>query len=240
MKYPKKSLSEGEEIIFDVHHHPVVLLRPIFLVLFYTAAWLALLFMVDFFGSGWALFAGAIVFLALLAVLIWKVEAWLHVNLVLTNYRLIYRAGVFSRRAWGIPISRISDVTFIQTVGGRAIGLGDLVIKSSAGNGQTPYFRLRHPDQLKQKILEQAWKAAEEAAGRGPKAFAEELARTIERAQPTHELAAVPPERPPFYSEIVDQIERLEELRRRGTLSDEEFQTAKDGLLSRLGKEQNG
>lgn len=240
MRYPEKLLSEGEETVFDVHHHPVVLWRPLLLALCYLAAWLALLFTVDFFGRDWPLLGGSVLLLVLLAVLVWKAEVWLHVNLVLTNHRLVYRAGVFSRREWGIPLSRISDVTLIQTVVGRAIGLGDLVIKSSAENGQTPYFRLRHPEQLKQKILEQAGKATEVAAGEGPKAIADEVARTMERTQPTHEIAALPPERPPLYSEIVDQIERLEELRRRGVLSDEEFQKAKDGMLSRLGKEPEG
>ena len=240
MRYPEKFLSEGEEIIFDVHHHPVVLWRPFFLVLFYTTAWLALLFTVDFFGSGWPLLAGAVLLGLLLVVLSWKVEVWLRVNLVLTNYRLMYRVGVLSRSAWEIPLSSITDISLIQTIGGRVIGLGDLVIKSYSESGQTPYFGLRHPNQLKQKILEQIHRVTGAAAGEGPRAIAEEVARTIERTQPTHEIAAVPPERPPLYSEIVDQIERLEELRGRGVLSDEDFQKAKDDLLSRLGKEHEG
>lgn len=240
MRYPEKLLSKGEEIVFDVHHHPVVLWAPLLLVLVYTAAWLALLFMVDFLGRGWWLLGGAVLLLVLLAVLAWKIEVWLHANLVLTNQRLIYRVGVLSRRAWEIPLSSISDVSMIQTFLGRAIGAGDLVIKSSTQNGKTPYFMLRHPDRLKQKILEQVHRATGVAAGEVPRAIAEEVARTLERTQPTHEIAALPPERPPLYSEIVDQIERLEELRGRGVLSDEEFQKAKDGLLSKLGKEPEG
>jgi uncharacterized membrane protein YdbT with pleckstrin-like domain len=239
MRYPDKFLSEGEEVVFDVHHHPVVLWRPFLLVLFYTIAWLVLLFTVNSFSSGWPLLVGAALLAALLAVFIWKVEAWLHVNLVLTNHRLIYRAGVLSRRAWEIPLSGIIDISLAQTVGGRSIGLGDLAIKSYGESGQMPFLWLRHPDRLKQKILEQVHKETWPAAG-DPSAIAEEVARTLERAQPTREIAAVPPERPPLYSEIVDQIERLEELRRRGVLSDEEFRKAKDGLLSRLGKEQEG
>jgi uncharacterized membrane protein YdbT with pleckstrin-like domain len=240
MKYPDRLLSKGEEIVFDVHHHPLVLWKQLALVLVYLAAWLALLFKFDFFGSGWSLLVGSVLLFVLLAALVWKIEIWLHVNLVLTNHRLIYRAGVLSRREWEIPLSRISDVALTQTIGGRAFGLGDLVIKSSAEKGQTPYFRLRHPERLKQKILEQVRLATGVAAGEGPKAIAEEVVRTMDSTQPTREIAAVPPERPPLYSEIVNQIERLEELRRRGVLSDEEFQKAKDDLLSRLGKEQEG
>jgi uncharacterized membrane protein YdbT with pleckstrin-like domain len=240
MKYPEKLLSKGEEIVFDVHHHPVVLWAPLLLVIVYTAVWLTLLFMADFLGSGWWLLGGAVLLLVLLAVLAWKIEVWLHVNLVLTNQRLIYRAGVLSRRAWEIPLSSISDVSLIQSAPGRVIGVGDLVIKSSTQSGKTPYFRLRRPDRLKQKILEQVHRATGVTVGGAPSVIAEEVARTIERTQPTHEIAAVPPERPPLYSEIVDQIERLEELRRRGVLSDEEFQKAKDDLLSRLGKEPGG
>jgi uncharacterized membrane protein YdbT with pleckstrin-like domain len=183
---------------------------------------------------------GAVLLCVLLLVLAWRLEVWLHVSLVLTNHRLIYRVGVLSRRAWEIPISSIADISLVQTISGRAIGLGDLVIKSYSESGQTPYFRLRRPNQLKQKILEQIRKATGAAAVEVPRAIAEEVARTMERTQPTHEIAVVPPERPPLYSEIVDQIERLEELRGRGVLSDQEFLKAKDDLLSRLGREQEG
>jgi len=236
MRYPNKLLSEGEEVVFDVHHHPLVLWGPVALVVCYLAAWLALLFTVDFLGRGWLLLAGSVLLLLLLVVLLWKTEVWLHANLVLTNYQLIYRAGVFSRKSWGIPLSKIDDVSLSQTILGRAFGAGDLVIKSSTERGRTPYFRLPHPDRLKQKILEQVGLASGAAAGEVPKAIAEEVVRTMERTQPTQEITTVPPERPPLYTEIVDQIERLEELRRRGVLSEEEFQKAKDGLLSRLGR----
>lgn len=67
--------------------------------------------------------------------------------------------------------------------------------------------------------------------------LAVEVAQAVKREQPTYELPPLPPERPPLYSEIVDQIERLDALRERGTLTDSEFEEAKQGLIARLKKE---
>jgi hypothetical protein len=71
----------------------------------------------------------------------------------------------------------------------------------------------------------------------GDRELALEAARTVSREQPTLELPPLPPERPPLYSEIVDQIERLDAMRERGVISGGEFDEAKQGLLARLNRE---
>ena len=63
MKYPKSSLSKDETIVFDVHHHALVLAKPAVILIVYAAVWFVLMIYVGFFRTDWALLAGIILFI---------------------------------------------------------------------------------------------------------------------------------------------------------------------------------
>ncbi len=237
MKYPESLLSSDETVLFDVHHHPVVLRWLVLLACLYIALCIALMATVGFFREGPALLAGATVLVVLAVFLSWRALVWSHTSLVLTDHRLIYRAGVFTRHSREIPVSTITDVSSSQLILGRIFGYGDLLVQSTSEYRKLPYFDFPHPEELKLRIVEQV-SAGDVAGGNDASSVAEEVAMAVARAQPTQTIAAVPLERPPLYSEIVDQIERLDGLREKGALSDEEFRKAKESLLDRMSKEQ--
>lgn len=236
MSYPRSLLVEDEIIVFDVRHHPFFLFGPAALLTGYAAAWLSLVALSGFFRQGvWVLAGLTLLFLAACN-LAWRVAVWRHVELVLTDRRLIYRYGVLSRHSREFPLSKINDVTFQQMILGRILGMGDLVIESASESGQCAFFDLPHPERLKLLILRTMYSAREEAGD--ARALATEVAKAVRKEQPTEELRALPPERPPLYSEIVDQIERLDAMRRRGVLSEAEFEDAKRSLLRKLSEEE--
>lgn len=232
MKYPDSLLSPDESVIFDVHHHPYVLFGPAALFLVVLAAWLAVFF--SWGGRpGWFVCGGLALLLALAVNLAWNVQVWAHAGLVLTDQRLIYRSGVFARHSREVPLSRINDVSFHKMVRGRILGMGDLVVETSGDAGPFAFYHVPAPERLKTRVLEQV------RAGDAPPdgvSIQKEVAMAVERHQPTSEIPPLPLERPPLYAEIVDQIERLDAMRERGVLSDEEFRRAKDALLGRLSK----
>jgi uncharacterized membrane protein YdbT with pleckstrin-like domain len=225
-------LSIDESVIFDVHHHPYVLWKPIALFVAFLALWLALFFSL---GSrpGWFIYGGLFILLALAFFLAWRVQVWTHTNLVLTDQRLIYQTGVLARHSREVPLSKINDVSFFKMVLGRMLGMGDLVVETASESGPFAFFSVPAPERLKMQVLEQITAAR---AGQGEASIQKEVALAVERHQPTSEIPPLPPERPPLYSEIVDQIERLDGMRERGVLTSEEFQQAKDALLDRLTK----
>lgn len=232
VKYPDSLLSKDESVIFDVHHHPYVLFGPIALFVVFLAAWLAVFFS---WGDrpGWFIYGGLLVLLALAAYLAWKVQVWAHTNLVLTDQRLIYQTGVVSRHSREVPLSKINDVSFFKMVRGRLLGMGDLVVETASESGPFAFYHVPSPERLKMQVLEQI-----RAGSTAPDevSIQKEVAMAVERHQPTSEIPPLPPERPPLYAEIVDQIERLDAMRERGVLTGEEFQQAKDALLERLSK----
>lgn len=233
MKYPESLLSTDESVVFDVHHHLFVLWKPAMLVLAFVAVWLVVLFLAT--SSGWVVFAGLAILLVLSLYMAWRVQVWAHTNLVLTDQRLIYQTGVFTRQSREIPLAKINDVSFMQMVLARMLGMGDLVVESASESGPFAYFNVPDPERLKMQILEHI----RHSHVHGERAAIEkEVAIAVEKHQPTGEITPLPPERPPLYSEIVDQIERLDSMRERGVLTDDEFEQAKAALLDRLSRGQ--
>ncbi len=166
----------------------------------------------------------------------WRALQWRRTRLVLTNHRLIYGSGVITRHTREIALTQVTDVSVLQTVLGRVLKYGDLVVQTAGEAGRPfPFFGVPDPEGLRAKMLQQL-----RAQAGGTKDLASEVALAVSNAQPTREVVAIPPERPPLYSEIVDQIERLDTLRVRGVLSEEEFQRAKEGLIDRLSGEAEG
>jgi uncharacterized membrane protein YdbT with pleckstrin-like domain len=111
-----------------------------------------------------------------------------------------------------MPLERINDVTFTQSVLERLVGAGSLRIQSASEYGQNHFRDIRRPEDVQKLIYEMA--EANEARMRGGGTTTE----TIE-TQSGSPLA---------------EIERLGRLKERGLLSEEEFETQKRRLLGRL------
>ena len=133
-----------------------------------------------------------------------KVIVWRSTNFVLTSSRVIYRRGVLHRVGREIPIDRVQDVTFHQRILERIVGAGSLVIESAGERGAQPIPDIRRPDRIQSLINK------------------------------TLDSARNPVTRPPSDLAVVDQIERLADLHRRGVLTDKEFDDKKAELLERM------
>lgn len=236
MRHPDRFLSQDETVVFDVHHHPSVLLPPLLPALVVFATWIAGMTLSKYLRGGWAVLAGSVITLALFLFFLSRLAAWSRARLVLTDRRLIYSYGVIARHSTEVSLASVTDVSFHQGLLERLLGMGDVTVEA-AGEPALPYVRLPRPATLAANISEQARNAAGAKRQSGP--GADEIALALKMAQPTSELPSIPPERPPLYSEIVDQIERLDALRMKGTLTEEEFAQVKKDLLSKMGPEEN-
>ena len=202
MPFPKKYLNEGEEIILDLRPHWVYLVGPASAL---VAALVLALWVKD--RSEWILFP--VLALAVVA-LLWflgRYTKWVTTNFVLTSDRLIYRSGVVSRQGREIPLERLNDVSFHQSLFQRLLGAGDLLIESGGERGQEQFGSFAHPQDTQNEIH----RAIEAAA-----------ARDADRMAGRRELSPL------------EQLEKLEELRQRGVISQAEFDLKKAKLLDRL------
>jgi uncharacterized membrane protein YdbT with pleckstrin-like domain len=205
MSFPKKYLNDAEEIILDLRPHWFFLFGP-------AVALIGALALGIWVGSGddppdWQLFpALALAVIALLFFLV-RLAQWMTTDLVLTTDRLIYRKGVVSRHGREIPLERINDVSFTQTLFQRILRAGDVLIESGGERGQSSFGHFGDP----QGIQTAVHRAIEAAA-----------ARDADRIAGRRELSPL------------EQLEKLEELRQRGVISQAEFDLKKQKLLDRL------
>ena len=128
---------------------------------------------------------------------------WLTTNFVITSNRLIFRQGIIGKSGIEIPLERVNNVNFHQTVFERILGAGDLLIESGGEDGQQRFTDIRHPAQVQNLIHAQMEGHFQLRAG----------------------YVNAPT------GDITEQLQRLEGLLQRGTLTQEEFDIQKTRLL---------
>lgn len=227
-------LMTGERLVFNVHHHVTALAKPLAAFFAAVAASVLLLIMVPGSRDGYALVAVAAVVAVCALYAGVRLLQWRRMSVVLTNRRLIYRSGILSRRSREIPLGKITDVTAFQGIFERIIGSGRLEIDTGSESGPWLLYSVPSPQDLKGMIIEATHLSSSGAEGGPQPDDGQQAGHSIRTGRPTIEMMAIPPERPPIYSEIVDQIDRLSRMRDEGVLSEEEFQSAKSSLIERL------
>ena len=210
MGFPRELLADHEDIVFELRPHWLALVGP--------TAWTIVSLLVLFIGSRvadgktWEATGNQIA--AVVATVLWIVLAvipflrWQFTLFVLTTDRLITRKGIIAKRSKEIPLERINDVAFNQSVFERMVGAGDLLIESAGERGQERITNVRSPEQVQLMI----YKESEENSNR--------LMRGGGAARGS---PGVP-----------EQIEALARLRDQGVLKQEEFEAKKQELLGRL------
>jgi uncharacterized membrane protein YdbT with pleckstrin-like domain len=205
--FPQRLLGENEEIVYDLRPHWWTLVGPILVtvlvVLAATAAW-------AFLPSGSLqqparLAIGGVAVLCLLVIVLPRYLRWATTYFVLTTDRLIFRSGVLAKRSKEIPLERLNDVTFSQSIWDRVIGAGDLFIESAGERGQSVFEDIPHPEAVQVEIYRQMEANGQRMSGAAP--------------------------RPPS---VLEELERLANLRDRGVVTNEEFERKKRDLLDRL------
>ena len=132
---------------------------------------------------------------------------WTTTNFVLTTDRLILRKGVLSKSGREIPLERINDISVYRSLFERVLRSGDLMIESAGERGQQLFA-----DMAKPFVVQNAIYAEMERSG----------ARDADRMAGARQLS------------IPEQIEKLDELRQRGVISNAEFEAKKSQLLDRM------
>jgi uncharacterized membrane protein YdbT with pleckstrin-like domain len=221
--FPERLLSEDEELIYDLRPHWLTLVVPVLLTVVVTVA----------VGAAWVvmpagdlqqparLAVGVLGVVVLLAAVAGRVLRWATTHFVLTTERLIFRSGVVAKFGREIPLERINDVTFSQSLLERLFGVGDLLLESAGEHGQSRFSDIRDPEAVQLEIYRQM-----EANDRRRAGYA------ATRSQPAaSDRTPIPATRTPG---ALHDLERLADLRDRGAVTEEEFQRMKRDLLDRM------
>ncbi|MGZ4569237.1 MAG: PH domain-containing protein, partial [Blastococcus sp.] len=77
---------------------------------------------------------------------------WRTTHYVITTHRLLFRAGVLARRGRDIGLSRITDVSYRQTLWERLVNSGTLTIESAGEGGATVLERIPDSEGVQQLL----------------------------------------------------------------------------------------
>ena len=177
MAYPTRLLSPGERVETEFRPHWKVLIAPVALLVLSIVIAFVVASSLD--GTlGWLGPIVAIVLGLLAGAKAWF--NWLFTKYIITNERLIIREGLVARKGKEIPLERIDNVSFSQTVGERILRSGDLIIESAGEGGQSRYTDIPKPEDTQSmiyQIREARMMALEGKAGSSPADEIEKLSR---------------------------------------------------------------
>ena len=204
MPFPRKLLNEGEDIVLDLHPHGWFFAKAVSFVVVAAVAAIAA-------TNADAPDAVRVVLLVLVLVgVVWLgvvYAKWSTTNVVVTTDRLIHRTGVLGKSGKEIPLARVNDIAVNQTFFERLIGGGDVTIESGGERGQQIFSDIPKPF-LVQNVI---YTEMDRAKG-----------RDAARVSGHRELS------------IPEQLEKLDELRQRGVITQAEFDAKKAQLLERM------
>ena len=170
MPYPDKVLAADEEVVAHLHPHPLTVFWPVvrLLVLVGAASFGMAMIPVGRNQGLFRLLVLAVAVVLLLVSVVGPLLRWRTTHYVITSHRLLHRSGVLTRRGRDIALSRITDVSFTQTLWQRVIRSGTLRI-TSPGEGATVLDRVPGAERvqtlLNHMVEEDADRRAQESAG---------------------------------------------------------------------------
>ena len=218
MPFPRRLLIENEELVLELRPHWIAIVVPAIVTILVVAGWiLALTYSPDDGTSRsivvWG--ASAIGVFLLIAFPVRKFIAWATSYFVVTSDRVIHREGWIAKRSMEIPLEAINDVRFHQGVFERLIGAGDLIISSASEFGRQVFGDIRNPEEVQKAISHQGELNKERMYRGGGRGSAAPAQATM----------------PPASASTTGELERLAELRNKGVLTEDEFQSQKKRIL---------
>ena len=145
----------------------------------------------------------------------WHLLRWSAEQYLITTHRVIQTEGIVNKKTVDSSLEKVNDVVLTQSFFGRLLGYGELEIITGSDIGVNKLHRLAEPVRFKTAMLDQKAALGHDAgedlprAGAGPSADAEE-------------------------GDPLKRIAELDDLRKRGAISDEDYQAAKARLLAKL------
>src|SRR4249920_660465 len=228
MPFPRKLLIEHEELVLELRPHWIALVMPAIVTILVIAGWSLAVANGPDGGTGHdAVFWGATA--VAVFVLFWfpvrKFIAWVTSYFVVTSDRVIHREGWIAKRSMEIPLEAINDVRFHQGVFERIIGAGDLIISSASEFGREVFGDIRNPEHVQRTIYQQG----ELNKDRMYRGVGSDSASAV--PAPPATSGATTPAMSPASASTTGELERLAELRNKGVLTEDEFQSQKKKIL---------
>ena len=216
MGYLEGLMGEKEKIVLKERQHWTLILRTV--VLWGVVSTLILLVTIVL-AVATPLDGLSLVLLLTLVYPFWRITVdllnWWNEQYVITNRRVIQLEGIINKHSIDSSLEKVNDVVLEQSAVGRMLNFGDLQILTASEIGVNIFRRISHPVRFKTQMLNQKEGLSELDV------FESRAGRVLSEEAPSR-------------GDIPELIAELDELRRKGIISDAEFQEKKKALLAKL------
>ena len=202
--YLEGLMGENERVLLETHQHWFVLFNKIFLEIILIVLIIAVSSFVYTYYP--IAIAGLALVIVPVAGMLKDIMVWRNNAYLVTNRRVIQISGVLGKDVVDSSLEKVNDVKMSQSFFGRLFGYGDVEILTASELGVNKFARLDRPIHFKTAMLN-AKESLDSGGGSRP-----------------HRAAG----------DLPGLLAALDELRRSGVLSEDEFQSKKSELLKRM------
>lgn len=219
---PQLDLMPGETMILHSHPHWWYFWKQV-------AAGVGVLLVLLLWAAAGGALGTLLGWLGLLVFVVWAVNTvyqfvqWQTTRFAITDQRVAYQEGVVRRRGVSIPLNRITNVNFDQSIIARLLNNGIVTIESAGETGDSVFENIPHPEHVRNVIFKQVDIDKTADSTRDADAIADALSDRL--AAPSGGDAGTSPK---------ERLEQLEALHAEGLVNDAEFEQKRKEILGDL------
>lgn len=146
---------------------------------------------------------------------------WKSTKFAVTDERVAYQSGLFRRRGVSIPLNRVNNVNFHQSVIARMLDNGVVVIQSAGETGDSVFENIPHPESVRTTIFKQVEADEQRDSDRDAASLAKALQDQVAPGAPSGPT-------------VHDRLKQLDDLRARGLVDDNEYARKRQQILDDL------
>ncbi|MEI7844427.1 MAG: PH domain-containing protein [Chloroflexota bacterium] len=210
-KFIQSMLGENERIMLTTRQHWFVLFSAILLEIVVTLGVVVAISIAA--GNNPQMgYAFVLIFIPL-ASMLHDIMVWKNREYIVTNRRVIQFSGVINKNVVDSSLEKVNDVRMSQSFFGRIFDYGDVEIMTASELGVNTFKRIGDPVKFKTAMLNAKENLGYEGLG----------SRTAHAERPAQHAENIPA-----------MIAELDELRKKGIVTEQEFQSKKQELLAKM------
>lgn len=164
-----------------------------------------------------------VAFIVLILDTIYEFVQWQTTRFAITDQRVAYQSGIFRRRGVSIPLNRINNVNFEQSMIARMLNNGVVTIESAGETGDSVFENIPNPEHVRTLIFAQVEADEQRDSDRDAAA----LAKAMREHQEPASTAPAPPS-------ATERLAALDELKAQGLIDDAEYAAKRQQILDEL------
>ncbi len=171
---------------------------------------------------GWV---ALIAFIVLIIDVVFEFIQWQTTRFAITDQRVAYQSGMIRRRGVSIPLNRINNVNFDQSMIARILNNGVVTIESAGETGDSVFENISNPANVRTLIFAQVEADEQRDSDRDAAALAKAMRDQVE---PTSSAS------PPSAPTAPERLAALEDMKEQGLVDDAEYAAKRQQILDEL------